>query len=165
MVLEVVRSSAEAVADEEKNFDMSADSLKLKCKRVRLDSNARRVDSELYPQQGDIVETQKDEGLPDRLGSPDESLKSKVFVLKENAANEEFVTSSRILEDLERVKQENSSTNFVSPPGPLKKINVQQISPLNKLEGKRDSARATTTMTSTLRPKSTKITVLIRPKE
>ena len=94
VVLEISRSSAVAVADEEKHFDMSADSLELNCKRMRLDSNARRVDSELYPQQGDIVETQKDEGLPDRPESPNESLMSEVFVLKEYTANEESVTST-----------------------------------------------------------------------
>ena len=141
VVLEVSRSSAEAVADEEEYFDVSADSLELNCKKMRLDSNLESLDSEMCLRQEDIIETQEDEELPDSPESPDESLNSEIFVVEEHADPEESVTSSKVLEYLEQVNQEDSNSYFVTPPDPLRKINSQPISPLNYLEERRHIAK------------------------
>ena len=70
------------------------------------------------------------EKLADSLESPDESLNSDIFVVKVQTATEESVSSSRIVEFLEQVDQEDSGSYFVTLPGPLRRINS---SPLNDL--------------------------------
>ena len=150
MVLEFSRSSAEAVADEEENFDVSVDSLALNCKNMRLDSTLDSFDSEMCLRKEDIIETQENVKLPGSPERPDESLNSEIFVVEEHAAPEESVTSSKVLEYLEQVNHEYSSSYFVTPSAPLTKLNFQQISPLNDLEERRSSAM--TTITSVIAP-------------
>ena len=60
VVLEISHSSDETAVDEEEYFDMSADSLGQRYKRMRLGSN-----TEMRLQQGLAIKLQEDEGLPD----------------------------------------------------------------------------------------------------
>ena len=73
------------------------------------------------------------EGPADDSESPDESLSSEIFIV-EHAAHEESVTSNRVLEYLEQVQQEDSSSYFVIPPGTPRRIIFQPKSPLNDVE-------------------------------
>ena len=49
VVLEMINSSVEAVADEEEYFDIPADSLEAICKRMRLYSTCESLESEELP--------------------------------------------------------------------------------------------------------------------
>ena len=84
----------------------------------------------------------QDEGLPESPESPDESLSSDVFVVEEPSDHGESLTSSKVAEYLERVKQEDSSTYFITPQGTPKKKKFQLVSPLNDLQEERDSSGA-----------------------
>ena len=93
VILENSHFSAEAVADEEEYFDISADSLESYCRRMRLNSSLDSLEPELHAQQEDAVKSQ-DEKLPDSPESPDESMNSELFIVEKPATLEESVTSS-----------------------------------------------------------------------
>ena len=145
VVLEISRSSAEAVTDDEEYFDVSAESLVIICKKMRLNSKVDCLESEMGHQQEDIIETQEDEELPDSPESSEESLNSEVFVVEKHWAPEESTSSSNTLKNLEQTNREDSSSYVDTPPGPLRKINPQPISPLNDLKEKKYTGRNTTT--------------------
>ena len=135
VILKNPLSSAEAVADEEEYFDVSADSLEASYKRIKLNSSLSSIDSNSYPQQeGNEVASEE---IPDSPESPDESLSSDVFVVEEAISNEASISSSRVAEYLEKVHQEDSSSYFVTPPGTPRKINFAHASLLNDLEMRR----------------------------
>ena len=130
-------SSAEAVADEEEYFDVSADSLEASYKRIKLNSSLSSIDSNFYPQQEGNDVAQASEEIPDSPESPDESMSSDVFVVEETISNEASISSSKVAEYLEKVHQEDSSSYFVTPLGTPRKINFTHASPLNDLEVRR----------------------------
>ena len=131
-------SSAEATADEEECFDISADSLESSCKRLRLNSSLESIEPEMYVPQQDPTEKQK-EDLPDSPESPDESMCSDVFVVEESIDNAESITSSRVAEYLEMVQQEDSASYLITQPGTPRKISFKPTSPLNDLDEKRST--------------------------
>ena len=135
-------SPAEAVADEEEYFDVSADSLEASYKRIRLNSSLASIDYNSHPQQEGNDGAQINEEIPDSPESPDESMSSDVFVVEEANDNEGSISSSKVAEYLERVHQEDSSSYFITPPGTPRKINFGPTSPLNDLEVKRNSGDA-----------------------
>ena len=73
--------------------------------------------------------------------SPDEDdsrSNSEVFVVEGHCApSPKSMTSVVIAEYLEQVAREDASSYFVTPPGPLRRIVHQKISPLNDLEAKK----------------------------
>ena len=137
VILKNSLSSAEAVADEEEYFDVSADSLEASYKRIRLNSSLSSIDSSSYPQQEGNVVAQAGEEIPDSPESPDESMSSDVFVVEEATNNEPSFSSSKVAEYLEKVYREDSSSYFVTPLGIPRKINFTLASPLNDLEARR----------------------------
>ena len=137
VILKNSLSSAEAVADEEEYFDVSADSLEASYKRIRLNSSLSSIDSSSYPQQEGNAVAQAGEEIPDSPESPDESMSSNVFVVEEASGNEPSFSSSKVAEYLEKVYQEDSSSYFVTPLGTPRKINFTHASPLNGLEAGR----------------------------
>ena len=137
VILKNSLSSAEAVADEEEYFDVSADSLEASYKRIRLNSSLSSIDSSSYPQQEGNAVAQAGEEIPDSPESPDESMSSDVFVVEEASGNEPSFSSSKVAEYLEKVYQEDSSSYFVTPLGTPRKINFTHASPLNDLEAGR----------------------------
>ena len=148
IVLEMSHSSAEATSDEEECFDISTDSLESSCKRMRLNSSLDSLETQSHVPEVKPDECQ-DEGLPNIPESPDESLCSDVFVVEEPSNHEESITSSRVLEYLEQVRQENSSSYFVTPP---RQLNFLPASPLNNLGEPRkpDETTASRTESTTL---------------
>ena len=130
-------SSAEAVADEEEYFDVSADSLEASYKRIKLNSSLSSIDSNSHPQQEGNDEAQTNEENPDSPESPDESMSSDVFVVEDAISNEGSISSSKVAEYLEKVHQEDSSSNFVTPLRTPRKINFANANPINDLEVRR----------------------------
>ena len=126
MILEISHSLAEAVADEEEYFDISAESLE-------------SLEPELYAQQEETVKSQ-DEELPDSPVSPDESTNSEVFIVEESITHEKSVRSSKVAENIEQLHQEDSNSSFITPPDPLRRINFLSTNPLNDLEGEINNA-------------------------
>ena len=137
VILERALSPAEAVADEEEYFDVSADSLEASYKRIKLNSSLSSIDSNSLPQQEENDEAQTNEEIPDSPESPDESMSSDVFVVEEAISNEGSISSSKVAEYLEKVHQEDSSSYFVTPLGTPRKNNFTYASPLNDLEVRR----------------------------
>ena len=134
VILEISLSPAEAVADEEEYFDVSADSLEASYKRIKLNSSLSSIDSNPPPQQEENDEAQTNVEIPDSPESPDESMSSDVFVVEEAISNEGSISSSKVAEYLEKVHQEDSSSYFVTSLGTPRKINFAPASPLNDLE-------------------------------
>ena len=137
VILENSLSSAEAVADKEEYFDVSADSLEASYKRIKLNSSLASIDSNTYPQPEGNDEAQTSEEIPDRPESPDKSMSSDVFVVEEAISNEGSISSSKVAEYLEKVHQEDSSSSFVTPLGTPRKINFGPARTLNDLEVRR----------------------------
>ena len=117
VILETSLSSAEAVADDEEYFDVSADSLEASYKRIKLNSSLASTDSNSHPQQEGNDEAQTSEEIPDSPENPDESMSLVVFVVEEAISNEESISSSKVEEYLEKVHQEDSSSYFITPSG------------------------------------------------
>ena len=133
VVLEVPQSPAEATVDDEEYFDLLLESLESDCKRLRLNLSYESIDSAVLPNSELVPEVPQKEGPADSPESPDESLNSEVFIV-EQSNSEESTTSTRILEYLEQVRQEDSASYFSTPPGTPRKISFQPTSPLNDLE-------------------------------
>ena len=132
LVIEILNSSAEANADEEECLDLSVNSLETECKKMKLSesfSSFETVESGQYPHSESTEEV-----VADSPESPDESLSSDIFIVEAPAVQTESVTSSKVAEYLEKVQQEDASSYFVTPPGPLRRINLLTTSPLNDLE-------------------------------
>ena len=123
VILENSFSSAEAVADEEEYFDVSADSLEASYKRIKLNSSLSSIDSNFYPQPEGNDEAQTSEEIPDSPESPDEG----------------SISSSKVAEYLEKMHQEDSSSYFITPPGSPRKVNFAPASLRNDLEVGRSS--------------------------
>ena len=133
VILEVPRSPAEATVDEEEYFDLSLDSLESDCKRLKLNISYESINSAASPDQDLALENLRIDGPADSPESPDQSLNSDVFLVEQTSGNES-PTSSRILEYLEQVRQDDADSFFSTPPGPLRRIDTRPISPLNDLE-------------------------------
>ena len=158
IVLEISHSSTGASADEEENFDISADSLESNCKRVRLDSSLESLGPEDYhkssdesphstmierPESPDVLENKSRRDADDNLG---------VFLVESHEPpSTESKTSAVIADFLDQVREDDVSSYFVTPPGPLKKVNVQPISTLHDLEKREYKDAATLMLYSQLR--------------
>ena len=143
VTLEISHSSVEDNADHE-NPNSSLDSLDTDCKRLKLSNSFETVESREYSNStenygvGEIVE---------RPESPDEQLEecdsmdittSGVFIVEgQKRTSTQSVTSAVIADYLEQVVNEDADSYFVTPPGPLKKINMKPTSPSNDLELRR----------------------------
>ena len=139
--MEIPHSSAEATADDEEYLDLSLDSLETDGKRMKLSdsyTSFESVESGEYPHS-----TDSEEALADSPENPDEqekgednsSLNSGVFVVEGHYAHSsKSVTSTTVADFLEQVARENASSFLVTPPGPLRRVNLRPISPLNDLE-------------------------------
>ena len=75
VVLETSYSSVEATADGEECIDISTDSLKSNCKKMKLDHSLESLELESYNYEANSNK-RRDEGLPDSPESPDESMKT-----------------------------------------------------------------------------------------
>ena len=63
---------------------------------------------------------------------------SEVFVVEgHKQTSTQSVTSEVIADSLEQVVNEDADSYFVTPPGPLKKINMKPMSPMKDLEVRR----------------------------
>ena len=131
-------SSIEATADREEYFDISTDSLESNCKKMKLDHSLESLELESHNHEVNS-NRRRDEGLPDSPESPDESMSSDIFIVEEPPAGEESMTSDKVAECLERVRQEDSSSYFNTPHGTPRRINFRPVSALNDLEGKCNS--------------------------
>ena len=152
IVLELFHSSTEALADEEEYFDISADSLESNCKRMKLDScfeslsPGNRHNSSVESPHSAMAESPENPDELENSNERDADDNSWVFIVESiKPPSTESITSTVIADFLEQVREEDASSYFGIPPGPLKKVNVQLISPLNDLE-KRTCTVATTPM-------------------
>ena len=147
IIIEIPHSSAEATADDEEYLDLSLDSLETDCKRMKLSdpyTSFESVESGEYPHSTDSEEAPADSPeSPDEQekGEDNSSLNSGVFVVEGHYTHSsETVTSTNVADYLEHVTREDASSFFVTPPGPLRRVNLWPISPLNDLEEKRTAA-------------------------
>ena len=88
------------------------------------------------------------EALPQRICRTTYSRQdspSDIFVVEEPPTGEESMTSDKVAEYLERVRQEDSSSYFNTPPGTLRRINFEPASPLNDREEERNSSTTSET--------------------
>ena len=92
-------------------------------------SSFETVESGQYPHSESTEEV-----IADSPESPDESLSSDIFIVEAPAVQTESVTSSKVAEYLEKIQQDDASSYFITPPGPLRRINPRTTSPLNDLE-------------------------------
>ena len=139
VVLETSYSSVEATADGEECFDISTDSLESSCKKMKLDHSLESLELQSHNYEANSNK-RRDEGLPESQESPDESMSSDIFVVEEPPTGEESMTSDKVAEYLERVRQEDSSSYFNTPPGTPRRISFKFASPLNDLEEKRNNS-------------------------
>ena len=147
IIIEIPHSSAEATADDEEYLDLSLDSLETDCKRMKLSdsyTSFESVESREYPHSTDSEEAPADSPeSPDEQekGEDNNSLNSGVFVVEGHYAHSsKSVTSANVADYLEHVVREDASSFFVTPPGPLRRVNLRPISPLNDLEEKGTAA-------------------------
>ena len=137
IVVEILNSSADATADEEEFLDLSLNSLKTECKRMKLSesyTSFETVESRQYPHW-----ESSEKIIAHSPESPDESMSSDIFVVEASANDEKSITSSKVAEYLEIVRQEDSSSYFNTPPGTPRKISFRTTSPLNDLEERRST--------------------------
>ena len=138
-VVEILNSSAEAEADEEEFLDLSLNSLETECKRMKLSesyTSFETVESGQYPQSESEVET-----ITDSPESPDPSLNSDVFVVEKPHEEEtSSMTSSKIAEFIRQAAEDDASSDFESPRGPLRVWGEQKKESLNDLDEKRGPA-------------------------
>ena len=135
-IVEILTSSAEASADEEEFLDLSLNFLETECKRMKLSESYTcfdTVESRQYPQT-----ESSEKKLADSPESPDESMSPDIFVVEAPANDEKLITSSKVAEYLEKVRQEDSSSYFNTPPGPPRKISFRTARPLNDFEERRN---------------------------
>ena len=110
------------------------------CKRLKLDKSVETVESGEHPnspgkyEDGEIIESPE---------SPDEctinTTNSGVFIVESpKQTSSQSVDSAIITEYLEQVAKADADSYFVTPPGPLKRINTISASLLNDLEERRE---------------------------
>ena len=135
IILEIANSSAVAIADEEEYFDISADSLEMNCKRMRLNSTLESLESIELPSTS--PETTHNE-IRESPESPDEQTEDEEerFVFEcHRVPSHQSITSCIIAGYLEQVhREEDEASLFETPPGSPKKIVFRPLSPLNDLE-------------------------------
>ena len=141
IIIEIPHSSAEATADDEEYLELSIDSLETDCKRIKLSdsyTSFESVESGEYPHSTDSEEAPADSPEShdeQQKGEDNSSLNSGVFVVEGHYAHSsKSVTSTTVADYLEYVAREDASSFFVTPPGPLRRVNLRPISPLNDLE-------------------------------
>ena len=107
------------------------------CKRLQLSNSFETVESGEYPsspgkyEDGEMIESPES---PDECDTNDIT-NSEVFIVESHRqTSSQSVNSAIITENLEKVANEDAASYFVTPPGPLKKINTIPASPLNDLE-------------------------------
>ena len=67
-------------------------------------------------------------------------MSSDIFIVEEPPAGEESMTSDKVVKYLERVRQEDSSSYFNTPPGIPRRISFKPASPLKDLGEKRNNS-------------------------
>ena len=116
IVVEILNSSAEAMADEEELLDLSLNSLETECKRMKLSesyTSFETVESVQYPQ------SESEEEIADSPESPDPSLSSDVFVVEKPCEEEmSSMTSSKVAEFIRQATEDDACSYFESPAAP-----------------------------------------------
>ena len=69
-----------------------------------------------------------------------ESMSSDIIIVEEPPAEEESMTSDKVAEYLEKVRQQDSSSYFNTPPSTPRRISFKPASPLNDLGEKRNNS-------------------------
>ena len=116
IILEIANSSAEAIADEEEYFDISADFLQMNCKRVRLNSTLESLES------GELRSTSPGtthNEIKESPESPDELTEDEEdgFVVENHRVpNPQSKTSCMIAEYLEQVHREEDGASLFEAP-------------------------------------------------
>ena len=138
-MIEVLNSSAEATADEEEFLDLSLNSLETECKRMKLNESYTRfetVESGQYPQSESAEEI-----IADSPESPDPSLNSDVFVVEKPHQEEtSSMTSGKVAEFIGQATEDDASSYFESPRGPLRVWGEQKKESLDDLDEERGPA-------------------------
>ena len=139
IVIEILNSSAEATADEEEFLDLSLNSLETECKRMKLSesyTSFKTVESGQYPQSESAEEI-----IADSPESPDPSLNPGVFVVEKPHEEEtSSMTSSKVAEFIRQATEDDVSSYFESPRGPLRVWGEQKKESLNDLDEERGPA-------------------------
>ena len=140
VVVDVYNSSAEAVADEEECFDISADSLEADCKRMRLSSSLESLESGELDRTAPNPEYSTMRESPESPDIQSENEEEGFVVESHRLPSPQSITSCMINEYLEQVHREEENISFFeTPPGTPKRITVPQ-SPLNDLGTVRSSS-------------------------
>ena len=141
VIQEISHSSVEANADLEEDLNSSLDSIDMDCKRLKLDNSFETVESGEYPnsprkyEDGEKIESPES---PEECNTID-TTNSGVFIVESHKQTSfQSIDSAIITEYLEQIANEDADSYFVTPPGPLKRINTFSASPLNDLEERRE---------------------------
>ena len=95
------------------------------------------------PESPDVLEVSSERDADDNSG---------VFIVESHQPHStESITSAVIADFLDQVREDDASAYFVTPSRPLKKVNVQPVSPLNDLEKREYKDAATPMLVSQLR--------------
>ena len=141
VVLEISHSSAGAVADNEEYFDISAESLKNNCKRMRLNSSLESLDMEEIINEKMDREHDSEQEFADSPESPDPSLNSDVFIVeKPNAEETSSIASNDIARFVGEATVGGNDSYFETPPGPLRRWEEPNRESLNDLNEERGPA-------------------------
>ena len=139
IVIETLNSSAEAEADEEEFLDLSLNSLETECKRMKLSesyTSFETVESGQNPQS-----ESEEKVMADSPESPDSSLNSDVFVVEKPYEEEtSSMTISKVAEFIRQATEDDASSYFESPRGPLRVWGEQKKESLSDLDEERGPA-------------------------
>ena len=139
IVVEILNSSAEAEADEEEFLNLSLNSLETECKRMKLGesyTSFETVESGQYPQS-----ESEEEIIADSPESADPSLNSDVFVVEKPHEEEtSSMISSKVAEFIRQAEEDDASSYYESPRGPLRVSGEQKKESLNDLDDEKGPA-------------------------
>ena len=113
------------------------------CKRLKLGNGFETVELGEYPnshgnyEDGEIIERPE---IPDECNTMGITNPGIFIVESHRQTSPQSVDSAIITEYLEQDANEDVNAYFVTPPGPLKRINTIPVSPLNDLEERRDAS-------------------------
>ena len=134
-ILEIANASAEAIADEKGYFDVSADSLEMSCKKMRLNSTFESLESGALP--GTSPENTHEE-IRESLESPDQLTdEEEGFVVEiHRVPSPQSITSCMIAAYLEQVHREEDGASLFETPQELPENSFPPNKPIER-SGKR----------------------------
>ena len=151
VVLETSHSSVVAIADHKKDFDSSLDSLETDCTRLRSSNSFETGESGEYQvssinyENSEIIESPESPVEQPKEDDMNNFTNSGIFIVESHRQpSQQSVTNVVLANYLEQVAREDANSYFVTPQGPLRRVNLQPASPVNNLEAIRTVKKTST---------------------